>query len=127
MIVSSHINANRKNARDCNSGPEAVPDVSAFYFEEAVEMLSRAGWRVGRVECTAPPREAGERFLCVEGVPPRQYRVLRCVASDGGDGAVLRRAGGVAPYGDGGCGGGGQTEGCVCDLLVVRSPNDGRK
>ncbi|MDR3121815.1 MAG: hypothetical protein LBU58_10870 [Clostridiales bacterium] len=81
-----------------------APDVGAFYFQDAVGALKEAGFTIGRIEFTLPPRErrraeglaassdaaAGETAgaavsadACRALFDPRAGRVVRCSVRDG--------------------------------------------
>ena len=75
---------NDENTRSRISSFRDAPDIGAFYFEDAAAMLSESACLVGRAEFTLPPRA---RFVAddLDNLPPKRFRVLRCLVSGHSD------------------------------------------
>ena len=98
--------SNDENKRSGKASFRSAPDVGAFYFEDAFDILARSGFDIGYVDIALPPRHMDEtdslndikthinnyatenraprgdcqnsgRGLC--GLPAKKYRVIRCL------------------------------------------------
>lgn len=116
----------------------SVPDICAYYAEDAIAVLKAEGYKLGSVEFALPPRrfeeaaelsktysarDAENSFANIDALPERRYRVLRCVAYGGGEAGLSSEAAGAGEYNGAEEPGviieGGEADASICDLLLT--------